>query len=185
MERFNGEVRQREKVMRTLKRTDTPILSGYRIYHNYIPPHEGLDGKNTIRSSGNQGSGREQVADSHPKREPQIRLTLTTTDHQFYIDTQREALRLSKTYGFRLRHTFYATSPAIPDVLLKVTFEIGRDIMVGLFSNWLYDKLKHRDDTFLSMDGVIIPIDKRAIKRIINSKSNRTKKTRPRPLAKK
>jgi hypothetical protein len=29
MERFNGEVRDREKVMRRLKRKDTPILSGY------------------------------------------------------------------------------------------------------------------------------------------------------------
>ena len=34
MERFNGEVRQREKVMRTLKCPDTTILSGYQIYHN-------------------------------------------------------------------------------------------------------------------------------------------------------
>jgi hypothetical protein len=34
MERFNGEVRDREKVMRRLKRTDTPILTAYQIYHN-------------------------------------------------------------------------------------------------------------------------------------------------------
>jgi putative transposase len=45
MERLNGEVRDREKVMRGLKRTDTPILTGYQIYHNYIRPHEGLEGK--------------------------------------------------------------------------------------------------------------------------------------------
>ncbi|WP_455283849.1 hypothetical protein, partial [[Eubacterium] cellulosolvens] len=32
MERFNGEVRDREKVMRSLKREDTPILGGYQIY---------------------------------------------------------------------------------------------------------------------------------------------------------
>ena len=48
MERFNGEVRQREKVMRTLKRPDTPILSGYQIFHNFIRPHEALQGK-TLR----------------------------------------------------------------------------------------------------------------------------------------
>jgi hypothetical protein len=45
MERFNGEVRDREKVMRGLKRIDTPILAGYQIYHNYLRPHEGLNGK--------------------------------------------------------------------------------------------------------------------------------------------
>jgi putative transposase len=36
MERFNGEVRDREKVMRGLKRQDTSILTGYQIYHNYM-----------------------------------------------------------------------------------------------------------------------------------------------------
>lgn len=52
MERFNGELRQREKVMRTLKRFDTPILSGYRIYHNYIRPHEALNGKTPSELAG-------------------------------------------------------------------------------------------------------------------------------------
>jgi transposase-like protein len=44
MERMNGEVRDREKVMRGLKRADTPILKGYQLYHNFIRPHEGLGG---------------------------------------------------------------------------------------------------------------------------------------------
>jgi putative transposase len=44
MERMN-EVRDREKVMRGLKRTDTTVLTGYQIYHNYFRPHEGLNGK--------------------------------------------------------------------------------------------------------------------------------------------
>jgi putative transposase len=52
MERFNGEVRDREKVMRGLKRKDTPILTGYQIYHNYMRPHEGLNGKTPAEASG-------------------------------------------------------------------------------------------------------------------------------------
>jgi len=44
MERFNGEVKDREKVMRNLKRADTPIPTGYQIFHNYIRPHHGLQG---------------------------------------------------------------------------------------------------------------------------------------------
>ena len=44
-ERFNGEIRDREKVMRGLKREDSPILKGYQVFHNYIREHEGLDGK--------------------------------------------------------------------------------------------------------------------------------------------
>jgi len=42
MERLNGEIRDGEKVMRGLKKDDTPILKGYRIFHNYIRTHEGL-----------------------------------------------------------------------------------------------------------------------------------------------
>ena len=45
MERFNGEIRDREKTMRGLKTKDTPILNGYQIFHNYIRPHEALRGK--------------------------------------------------------------------------------------------------------------------------------------------
>jgi putative transposase len=43
MERLNGEVRDREKVMRGLKNVDTNVLPGYQIYHNYIRPHEGIE----------------------------------------------------------------------------------------------------------------------------------------------
>ncbi|MGA8904359.1 MAG: hypothetical protein WB661_05050 [Candidatus Bathyarchaeia archaeon] len=45
MERFNGEIRDREKVMRSLKKTDSPILTGYQLFHNYIRPHEALDNR--------------------------------------------------------------------------------------------------------------------------------------------
>jgi hypothetical protein len=44
MERLNGEVRDREKVMRSLKKPDTPILTGMQIFHNYVRPNEGIDG---------------------------------------------------------------------------------------------------------------------------------------------
>jgi hypothetical protein len=44
MERMNGEVRDREKTMRGLKKMDTHILKGYQLYHNYIREHEALDG---------------------------------------------------------------------------------------------------------------------------------------------
>jgi putative transposase len=52
MERLNGEIRQREKTMRGLKREDTPILRGYQIYHNYIREHSGLDGKTPAEACG-------------------------------------------------------------------------------------------------------------------------------------
>lgn len=52
MERMNGEIRDREKVMRGLKKEDTPILKGYQIYHNYLRPHEALDGKTPAEACG-------------------------------------------------------------------------------------------------------------------------------------
>ncbi len=52
MERMNGEVRDREKVMRSLKKMDSPILKGYQIYHNYVRPHMSLDGKTPADRAG-------------------------------------------------------------------------------------------------------------------------------------
>ncbi len=58
MERFNGEVRDREKVMRGLKKTDTPILTGYQLFHNYIREHEGLGGKTPAEACGIKVKGK-------------------------------------------------------------------------------------------------------------------------------
>jgi putative transposase len=52
MERINGEIRDREKTMRGLKKKDTPILQGMQIFHNYIRPHEGLNGKTPSEACG-------------------------------------------------------------------------------------------------------------------------------------
>jgi putative transposase len=52
MERMNGEIRDREKIMRGLKKDDTPILTGYQIFHNYIRPHEALNGKTPAEACG-------------------------------------------------------------------------------------------------------------------------------------
>jgi hypothetical protein len=45
MERMNGEIRDRERVMRTLEKSDSPILTGYQLFHNYVRPHMALKGK--------------------------------------------------------------------------------------------------------------------------------------------
>jgi len=52
MERFNGEIGDREKTMRGLKKNETPILAGYQIFHNYTRPHEGLEGKTPAEACG-------------------------------------------------------------------------------------------------------------------------------------
>jgi transposase-like protein len=58
MERLNGEIRDREKTMRGLKTKETPILTGYQIFHNYIRAHEGLDGKTPSEACGIKVEGK-------------------------------------------------------------------------------------------------------------------------------
>lgn len=38
--------------MRSLKTSETPIIEGYRIFHNYVRPHMGLDGKTPAEVAG-------------------------------------------------------------------------------------------------------------------------------------
>jgi hypothetical protein len=52
MERMNGEIRDRERVMRGLEKKDTPILTGYQLFHNYIRPHMALEGKTPAEAAG-------------------------------------------------------------------------------------------------------------------------------------
>jgi transposase-like protein len=58
MERMNGEIRDREKVMRGLEKKDTPILKGEQIYHNFIRPHMALDGDTPADRAGIKVKGK-------------------------------------------------------------------------------------------------------------------------------
>jgi transposase-like protein len=60
MERMNGEIRDREKVLRGLKKDDSAMLSGYQIFHNYLRPHEGLDGKTPAEACGIKVEGQDK-----------------------------------------------------------------------------------------------------------------------------
>jgi hypothetical protein len=52
MEHFNGEISDREKTMRSLKKADSPILKGMQQYHNYFRQHEGLNGDTPASQAG-------------------------------------------------------------------------------------------------------------------------------------
>jgi len=60
MERMNGEVRDREKVLRGLKKEDSSMLSGYQLFHNYVRPHESLDGKTPAEACGIKVEGQDK-----------------------------------------------------------------------------------------------------------------------------
>jgi putative transposase len=56
----NQEIRDREKTMRGLKQKRTTVLTGYQLYHNYIRPHEGLNGKTPAEACGIQIEGQDK-----------------------------------------------------------------------------------------------------------------------------
>jgi hypothetical protein len=47
-------------VMRGIKRTDSPIFAGLQIYHNFVRPHEALDGKTPAEVAGITVQGRDK-----------------------------------------------------------------------------------------------------------------------------
>ena len=51
MERLNGEIRDREKVFRGLKRMDTFIVDGMRVYYSFTKKHGALKGKTPAQAS--------------------------------------------------------------------------------------------------------------------------------------
>jgi len=51
MERLNGEIRDREKVFRGLKKMDTPILEGMKTYYNFTKKHGSLKGQTPTKAA--------------------------------------------------------------------------------------------------------------------------------------
>lgn len=57
MERLNGKIKDREKIMPDLKKTNMPLLKVYEIYHNYFRKHMSLDGKTSNEKCGIEING--------------------------------------------------------------------------------------------------------------------------------
>lgn len=57
---MNGEIRDRERVMRTLEKPDSPILTGYQLFHNYIHPHMALKGQTPAEAAGIRVDGKDK-----------------------------------------------------------------------------------------------------------------------------
>ena len=51
MERHNGEIRDREKVFRGLKKMDTAVLDGMRVYYNFTKKHSGINSMTPAEAS--------------------------------------------------------------------------------------------------------------------------------------
>jgi hypothetical protein len=60
MERMDGEIRDREKVMRGVKRADSSIFKGHLIHHSFIRPHEALKGDTPADRAGIRIEGKDK-----------------------------------------------------------------------------------------------------------------------------
>jgi hypothetical protein len=58
MERQNGEWRDREKVMRSLKRGDSLVISGFQIFHNHFRRHMGPNCRTPAQVAGIKIAGK-------------------------------------------------------------------------------------------------------------------------------
>ncbi len=52
MERYHGTFKERSKVMRAIKKTDSAFIEGQRIYYDYLRPHTALKGKTPAEAAG-------------------------------------------------------------------------------------------------------------------------------------
>jgi putative transposase len=52
MERYHGTFKERSKVMRAIKKTDSSFIEGQRIYYDYLRPHTALEGKTPAQAAG-------------------------------------------------------------------------------------------------------------------------------------
>ena len=52
VERLNGTLRERVKVLRGWKTHKSAIAEGQRIYYNFVKPHQALDGKTPAEKVG-------------------------------------------------------------------------------------------------------------------------------------
>ena len=60
--RLTGKIHNNkmERVMRTLERSDSPIIDGMRVYHNFVRPHMGLKDKTPAEAAGIRVDGKDK-----------------------------------------------------------------------------------------------------------------------------
>ena len=82
----------------------------------------------------------------------------------FEVKQSKQGMQKEVSAGVVLRwdSTFIREAFGVPDII-SLTLQLGRDVAVGVFSAWLYDKLKRQPPSKLEIGNKQIPVDKKAI----------------------
>jgi hypothetical protein len=85
---MNDEFQDREKVIRGVKHEDSPIIVGPQIYHNYVRPHMGLDGKTSADLGGIDVRGQDKwltlIQNAARKRYASLRIYTVKNQREYY-----------------------------------------------------------------------------------------------------
>ena len=115
MERMKGEVRDREKVMRGLKRMDTPILKGTQIYHNFVKSHQDLQGRTPAEAAGIEVEGENKWLTLIQNASKVVRTDDTRSNQQVYAPIHRIP-RCNRRHN-RSDGCFHAATLFLPSIL--------------------------------------------------------------------
>lgn len=105
-----------------------------------------------------------------------LKIEITTNDNMLVFDLMNtKNLQVGMTNSIspditlRLNQQTLFESVGTPDIF-TFTVSIGKDTAVGVFSAWLYDKLKGRRRK-LKINGTIVNTDKNDIDRVLAEKT--------------
>jgi hypothetical protein len=83
-----------EKPFRGLKKADSPTLKGIQIYHNFVRPHEGLNGATPSERAGIKIEGENKwltIIQNATKRESGAKLEPTVPSHSWLYNKPKLA----------------------------------------------------------------------------------------------
>jgi hypothetical protein len=100
-----------------------------------------------------------------------ITLNLSILDKNFRDEMLKEAATLSRRYGFEVYQPYFgpAFDAEAAEQAPVIMLELGMNLAVSPFANWLYDRLRGRSDSKIKIDGTEIPVEKETIERIVEA----------------
>jgi hypothetical protein len=149
--------------MRCLKKKDTPILTGYQIFHNYVRPHMGLDGQTPAERCGIKVEGDDrwltliQNAERNTKRliiikqkAHLMRSIARIFRHRLWIAILLIVLTPGFATGFYTLYLFQKEPTSAGYIIAVISITLSSSGMITLFGQLI--KQKHEEESTLKLE---------------------------------